>query len=476
MDPVILQTVWGLDSSTSPFYATTPPRDGQYGVPLWAIAAKESNAARIPLTVQRGALLNARRTTLGVAGYAWGSPADGPRGIDGIFNRRGERSNSVSVQTRSDTDLGFGYSLLGLAAGIGEHLEEVTVTDGGVTHILKIDLMAGGAIDSWTIDGIEILNRGGRLTRGMQAGAYWTDSMPLGDELVSYAPRQGGDRYTEESELAYYFGGILLSHSVDTNVGGGTLIETVTIPIDYDPDGLEIGTPGIRHAPNGGPGRPALWADVTITQRIWINYMGQIGVHRVSTTLDVPRAFQSAYVDMDLSTVLFLDADEFSEIRSYDSVSNTDTQLSNGVVSNPNYQEESRVYSMNRAVIAGDNEALPFGASTILSGRGGVAAVNAGQTLAVMVASQEPASDDLVSTSQVLGDGITGWRWMQNRATASGKDGLGTVLLSSGSFLSGRFHPFLSTRVVPKGESTVNSYVLTGSWTDVKALADSLFD
>ena len=462
--PQALQLLLRTGSGESESLIRSPENGSTLPLELaWAVARDSGFGANIPITSARGA----SNRLVGIdLGYTWSEPLYGMEPF-------GVRRPVEPVTDRGETGSAWPIQAV---AGPGENVLDVLVEGPTTEHQIKIDLEAGGIIDSWEIDtgsvSGEFINRGGRLTRGFQAGAYWTD--PASGDFRYYCPRQGGDRFTENGNLQRLFGGRLKRGASVRAAEGGTEIEVEVIPVEYDPDGF-LAVPGLTGGHGGAEGQPILWTGIGLTRRIVVNWRGIENVHLVETTWRVPVDVRSAFFPMSAYEALFLDPTLFSRVMVYSANLAAEQQLAGSVVGNPGFQSHDRVYYANKSGAFGDDESI-----AVLGNVTGNVAVVAGAgpsdgDLAVGLFC-DTRLDNVLETDKTLNDGApTGWTWSQKRDGTSGKDGSNNLAIGAGRFLSGRLHPYHSVRRIMAGEIKVRTFLMTDSWTNMKQAASNLF-
>ncbi len=356
--------------------------------------------------------------------------------------------------------------------------ETVTVVGATTTHTLVFNKNAGGSLSSWTVNNAgagfadQILNRYDSFVRTLQATAEWVDADS--GELTKHQPMQGGDYYSLPTlgDVATSPGSILKSFQVHPlDATGDRRIEVVSIPLDFDPDGA-FGAPGLSTGHDGAKYNPVLWKNVRIGLTLTINYKGIENVHKVEAKVYLPSAIKTGFFDCGLYAPLYLDAGKFAQVRCYDAITAVETTLSNGTLGAGDYYEaEYRPYFMNGSVIYEDNVGNVAGGTKITSGLGGVAATGAADANLAVAMVSLLGGDAVTSLDSSVANIRTGngWVWAQNRAGANGQDGANCVYLAAPSLLTGRWHSHAQVRRIPAGWTTATCFMITDSWTNVKA-------
>jgi hypothetical protein len=348
---------------------------------------------------------------------------------------------------------------------------EVTVPLGD--HMLTFNFDAGGYIDSWTIGGVEILNRYDSMARGLQARCEWVDAES--GELVRHAPVQGGSYYTLPAAtpsgdvFSVQAAPAPLQHEVVQRGDGSTVIEIISAAIEFDPDGA-FSVPGISSGHGGSKWNPIFWRGVTLTLRLTLNWRGLTGVHLLQTEWSAPFAVRSGWADMVLSAPLCL-ASSFNELHAFDAADGSGNLLSDGTPGT-HFQADYRAYRIDPLREWADDEG-DIGASMIPSGWGFVAGVNTAASLAVAMFGR-PHTGLLADVSMADVPRGTCWEWLQNRTGTTGHDGAQVVAIDLPARLTNRFHADTQVRRLPRACTTYR-FVLTGSLAEVQASAELLY-
>lgn len=419
--------------------------------------------------------------------------------VDPLYEAEGDiqpvygHTTGVSPQ-RSSTELGYMFNPDTTPSGMGgvarrrvvdssrqDRTFTITVSDGGAPatiHTIRFNLEAGGHIDSWTFDdgtiNTQFVNNANSWERGLQSAFEWTDPGNNG-VLTRHELRQGGSYYSAAAQsLSGAQGAIVQGY---TQVDSGDIGRVVTfdlVPIVYDPDGRDSAV-HVTTDHRGGASNPIYFRDLTMRVELWVNYLDTLNVHRLKTTLFTPFAATSAVLPMQLYHALNLREDVFSEVHAWDK-SAGDTLLNDGTTG-AGFNADYRAYYMNQNAYYGDDE-TGTGSTGVASANGGVAATGAaGSDLAVFIGNTL-STGNFTSTAQDL-DSFpkgNGFVWSQNRdgGDPTGEAGLQTVLIGHGAFLRGRLYPYLSTRTFSAGEHTLESFIITDTWTNVQTKANAL--
>lgn len=380
---------------------------------------------------------------------------------------------------------GFGISRNGGSA-LSKHgvYREFVIASAGQTHTIRVNLMAGGYIDYWRVQipgaGIDtqILNRGDCYNRGIQVSAHWVDA--YAGNLRRHHPAQGGSIYSQASGAAVgdaytSWGSPVVSVDRVDGEDGSTTLKIVSCMLEYDPAG-ELSTPGVSSSQACSRWEPAIWLNVFCQLKLTINQGGVEGRHRVEASVWFPWDVQTGFFDASVQAPLFLDAGVFNNIRCYDTVTDADSLVSNGVLSTAYFLAQYRRYGMRHGVgIWGDDEGLITGTPLITSGRGVLAGHATASGLAVGVFSDirnNPIDPDGDQYLRRVPRG-TCFTWAQNRGDANGQDGLNAVMVSTPAELSNRWFSSARRRI-QAGHITNSFYVLTDTWANVKTLAEGV--
>jgi hypothetical protein len=354
-------------------------------------------------------------------GYSWLAPD--PEGL------RSDLSQKFSDPRANRPSVGLSYQRPFTAGAI--HSQFTTVTQG--VNTLRFNRAAGGYLESWKISGVEILNRANSWGRGLQQMAEWTD---LGSELVCHRPSQAGSRFATSPGAQ---GSLLISLTETARVEGGRQVTIVTIPLEWDPDG-SASVPGISTDHGGQENSPVLWRDMRVTTSIWIDYMGQSGLHLIDTAWTVPFDTKTFFLDCGVESALFLDT-RFDVVYAYNAFSNTLTDVSAAVAA-----VNWRRWSVCDTKTFQDEQAAPSSATTIAQGWGAAAAREAATDLTVMLGGRMHLTSGAASLKASDFPRGTNVTYMVNRSGTTGYDGSQAVVLGHDILLSGRWHGHDSER------------------------------
>lgn len=335
------------------------------------------------------------------------------------------------------------------------HDARSTVTVG--TNVLGFNLAAGGYLDSWTVGGVEILNRGDSWNRGLQSQAEWAD-LETGI-LVRHCLSASGDRYRQPAVM-------LKPPTARVVVGGGTVIEWSTIPVEFDPDG-GLGVPAVSTDHKGSDGVFVAWYNHEVRQSLWLDYKGTTGLHRLQTTWVFPSETSTAWLDAGFHNALCLNT-AFDTVYVYPRAG-TEVDVTANVDA-----VDYRRWSYNATNTYQDDQASPTSAALLPSNNGSVIANNSGSGLSVAVASVLD-SVDASGLSLKVSDFLDGTHFTvsTNRTGTTGHDGTQAVILGCDSLLSTRWNHADSVRRIPKGEHTMTRFIAVGaSLAATKALVD----
>lgn len=359
------------------------------------------------------------------------------------------------------------------------HLETFVITGATTTHTITLNAAAGGIIDSWHVEkpsdslDDQIINRYNGWTRGVQAGLGWVDPVP--GELTRHLAVQGGNRFSEEGfSVLLAHGGYLTEPITRTEGGSGSTTLTASfLPIEQDPDGA-ASVPGVTSNHYGSSIAPVLWRDMGWTQTLTLNWKGVENLHELKTRFQIPFRIQTAFFDLERYHVVCLDAGVFAQVQSYDAIDDDVNVLSDGTVTDPNYEAEFRRYLMNDKLIWGDDEG-PTTASLIPKG-GGVAATGAtADDLAVMVGNRISRANypsDASAFHGLTSGNVFGW--MQNRDDSDGQDEKNVVMLSHAAMLTSRFHGRSKLWTVEPGTYELQTFIATDTFTNCQTLFGSV--
>lgn len=358
-------------------------------------------------------------------------------------------------------------------------IETVVVTGATTTHTLVFNRRAGGSLMSWTVENAgagfndQVLNRYDSFVRGIQATAEWADAVG-GGELTKHQPMQGGDYFSLPTlgDASTSSGSVLNQLVVGpVEVNGARVVDVLSTPLDFDPDGA-FAAPGLPTGHDGAKYNPTIWKDVRIGFRLTINWNGIENVHRLETRLFLPWEVKSGFFDVGLYSPVFLDAGKFAQVRCLDAVSGTETTLSDGTLGAGDYFEAHyRTYHMNQSVVFENDVGNVAGGSKIPGGYGGIAGTGAADANLAFAVCGPLSGANLTATDVNASDLKTGtqWVWAQNRADAGGIDGANCVFLAMPALLTGRLHTRAQVRRIASGWSSTACFLITDTWTNVKA-------
>lgn len=354
-----------------------------------------------------------------------------------------------------DLDVVSGWAYPGGRTGASIHSVTRAITQG--TNVVTLNLAAGGGIQSWTVGGSEILNRGARWSRGIAQQAEWADVAT--GRLVRHAAHAACSRY--DSGVGAQ-GAILLDVTEEAPPEGGRRVTITTIPIDFDPDG-GLSIPGVQTDHGGSDRVMALWRDVRCVTELWLEYAGTAGLHRLRTTWTFPDPLVTYWLDAALSASVCL-VTAFDEVQALDASTDTLTDVTAAVDA-----VDYRRFGVSRAGTFQDDVASPSSASTIASGHGAMIARQTGPDLAVALAARTAeaigAGTDLVLPATNHG---TWWSYLTNRTGTTGQDGAQVVCLGLDAGFTGRWHSHESKRTLPASVQTTR-WISIGTLAAVRA-------
>jgi len=467
----VLQAAWqtGVTGPGRKVVVASPGAAGK-GLLLWT--RKEDGTNFLPLGIHSGGIvpLAPRGTVSDVKiGFSYRPGKVAPssaRGLDPL-------SREHELRTHQPTgEIGVAWPRKTQITVDGDLL--VVTVGATTTHTIYFNRSAGGAVQRWRVEkpssSIDSLfvNNGGGWTRGIQAGLEWVDDTT--GELTKHNPVQGGSRFaTSANDPQEFHGSPLVGDGPD----GGTIIKFVYQPLEFDPDGFYT-IPGVHTDHGGGLVNPVLWRDIRMETELWINFRGTENLHRIRTNVTFPYDVDTCFFDTGFYHMMCVRPDQFTRVLAFDSQSDTETVLSSGAVGNPNYQVELRRYMMNRVDIAGDDEAIPSGASSIPSGDGGIIAAGAGAgDFAVAMAGNLDLDFRAVKTLNNWPAG-NAWQWLQKRDGSSGETGSNVIMLSHGAHSSGKIHDHTSLRKIISGQLVLDSFIATDTLTQVESILDDI--
>lgn len=356
-------------------------------------------------------------------------------------------------------------------AGSSKHAptQTITVVGATTTHTIVLNLAAGGYIHSWTFnDGVinqQMLNRGDCWTRGIQSFLTWADC--IRGRVVQHRPVQGGSLYTQasdggEADAYASQGGLLVGLRSEAHPSGGWIIETTTIPLEFDPDG-KLSTIGISTGHGGGPHNPVLWPTLRLVQRLWVNRAGVENLHEMTTRVHLPWPVASAACEIGFGAAFNL-IDTFDEIHAYDLPSDTDTVLSDSTPATDYYRDDYRQYTCSLDSVYEDDFDVVAGGSVIPSGYGAVAARIAGNDFAFALYNRTRRIQDALGRPSC-------YLWSQVRGGASGIDGDNVVHIASPSATGMRLK-LGDDRAhwLPAGIHETSTRIITETWTNALAM------
>jgi hypothetical protein len=244
-------------------------------------------------------------------GSPWSSPTAVPglSAITRIVNRTtGDHAMAVG-NTFSDH---IGYSIGSNLSGIYGYARYgnlsysmVHYSGGGIFE--SSDSVAGGAVASWTWNGVQFLNTDD-YGRYMQADVFYT----VGD--VTYNPIEAGDHisgtvYGQTNAKGKWHGSPVLNNQITNGVH-----LTRSIPLDY---GLSPGGVSVT------PDHPSIYSGMEIGKNLTLNFAGLGPVGHYQTVVNSPVALASAVVEIPSA---YLESN-FNSFYTYDAASDALTQV-----------------------------------------------------------------------------------------------------------------------------------------------------
>ncbi len=178
--------------------------------------------------------------------------------------------------------------------------QTVSVTSGTRTETLGFSKSSGGIVLEWTtVDtGINVqwLNHRGACTRGLQTKWLVVDEDGAHNAVQGGSASEGDADAASVQTLADGFTlddiiqGSIITKFEETDLGGGSYqIDISTIPMELD-----------FHGDEGGPDHggtcidPICYENVSYDTRITVNWDGNVGVHRIDCTVNVPQGRDGA--------------------------------------------------------------------------------------------------------------------------------------------------------------------------------------
>jgi hypothetical protein len=188
-------------------------------------------------------------------------------------------ASDAPALSRLPSQSGFAWRLMGPAAD-----PMVSLSAGGVT--LEVNRAAGCSIWGWQWNGQQFINHRD-YGREMQGSLTWADS--TGN---SPNPTEAGDRFRNGSPCT-------------VSVSGTTLSSTA-VPLEWNGGSLR--------GAQGGPDRPVIWSNITISKRVSLDYGDMGAVARYDTDVTIPRALARGAVEIP---TIYL-GPQFNQIVTYD--------------------------------------------------------------------------------------------------------------------------------------------------------------
>lgn len=439
-----LRTVWAIEHGELDLLTTSTaerdrhPSGSQLGATMRLL--EDDGPGREPVFLRDGQISRSRRGASDPVGYVLTTPAPG---------------TSLHVVSPAPGLVGERLGHLYAPPQVGDdiHSQALTVTQG--THELSFNLAAGGYLDSWEINGTEILNRGGTWGRGLQNQMEMVEGST--GTLWRHVLSQASSRFHSGRSAQ---GGIVLSTDVSTPASGGKLVVIEGIPLEHDPDGFHSGQ-GVLSDHGGSEAVPVIWPEHRYRIELWLDYQGTAGLHKLDVYWFLPAAVTSAWYDLGINTALCLN-DQFDEVRAYRVDTTTDTLLT----TTPNFQR----WVMSRDGKYQDGATTPETATNIASGWGGIIANDSTPGLAVAIGGRLHAID--AGASLALSDVPQGtqWTFLTNRTGSTGHDGQQVVVLGLDSSLNSRWHSHDSIRRAEAGWHRSSKWIATGDLAGVKTL------